>query len=108
MSSYFFLFDTVLKSITLFLFNEHLDYVGKLFKFYMTLSKQQLHDACNDMTKMVPQPMNSMLDKQPREEAIRIREKSMNMVTTAVSPTAPSGMFCWNLKQHYLKTKVVD
>lgn len=39
MSFYFFLFDTSSK-ITLFLFNEHLDYVGELFKFYMTLSKQ--------------------------------------------------------------------
>ena len=93
MSFYFFLFDTSSKIITLFLFNEHLDYVGELFKFYMTLSKQQLQDACNYMKKMVPQPMNSMLDKQPREEAIRMREKRMNMVTTAVPPTAPSGVF---------------
>lgn len=92
MSFYFFLFDTSSKIITLFLFNEHLDYVGELFKFYMTLSKQQLQDACNDMKKMVPQPIDSMLDKQPREEAIRMREKKMNMVTTAVPPTAPSGM----------------
>lgn len=45
------------------------------------------------MKKMVPQPMNSVLAKQPREEAIRMREKRMNMVTTAVPPTAPSGMF---------------
>lgn len=80
------------KNITLFLFNEHLDYVGELFKFYMTLSKQQLQDACNGMTKMVPQPMNSMLDKQPREEDIGKREKRMNIVTTAVPPTAPYGM----------------
>ena len=86
------MFDTSSKIITLFLFNEHLDYVGELFKFYMTLSKQQLQDACNDMKKMVAQPMNSMLDKQPREEAIRKIEKRMNMVTTAVPPTAPSGM----------------
>lgn len=86
------MFDTSSKIITLFLFNEHLDYVGELFKFYMTLSKQQLQDACNDMKKMVPQPIDSMLDKQPREEAIRMREKKMNMVTTAVPPTAPSGM----------------
>lgn len=93
MSSYFFGFDTFFKSITLFLFNERLDCVGEPFKFYMTLSKQQLQDACNDMTKMVPQPMNSKLDKQPREEAIRMREKRMNIVTTAVSPTAPFSMF---------------
>ena len=36
---------------------------------------------------------HSMLVKQPREEAIRMREKRMNMVTAAVPPTAPSGMF---------------
>ena len=93
MSFYFFLFDTSAKNITLFLFNEHLDYVGELFKFYMTLSKQQLQDACNDMKKMFPQPMNSMLDNQPREEDIGMREKRMNMVTTAVPPTAPFAMF---------------
>ncbi|CAH3026729.1 unnamed protein product [Porites evermanni] len=79
------------------------DYVGELFKFYMTLRKQQLQDACNDMKKMVPQPMNSMLDKQPREEAIRMREKRMNMVTTAVPPTAPSETF-YSIIYPYLNT----
>ena len=97
MSFYFFLFDTSSKIITLFLFNGHLDYVGELFKFYMTLSKQQLQDACNDMKKMVPQPMNSMLDKQPREEAYN-----------SCSPHSTIWYVFWNLKQYCLKSKVVD
>ena len=66
------------------------------------------HNTCNDMKKMVPQPMNSMLDKQPREEAIRMREKRMNMVTTAVPPHSTIWYVFWNLKQSCLKSKVVD
>ena len=63
----------------------------------MTLSKQQLQDACNGMTKMVPQPMNSMLDKQPREEAYN-----------SCSPHSTIWYVFWNLKQYCLKSKVVD
>ena len=34
-----------------------LDYVGELFQFFMTLSKQQLQDACIELKNMVPDPM---------------------------------------------------
>ena len=37
---------------------------------------------------MTPEPMNSMLvDKQPREEAIRKRTERLSMVTRDVPPT---------------------
>lgn len=72
-----------------------LDYVGELFQFFMTLSKQQLQDACIELKNMVPDPMNSMLEKQPREEAIRKRTERMRMVAKDVPPKAP-GLFTVN------------
>ncbi|XP_073236454.1 uncharacterized protein [Porites lutea] len=66
------------------------DYVGELFQFFMTLSKQQLQDACIELKNMVPDPMNTMLEKQPREEAIRKRTERMRMVAKDVPPTAPA------------------
>lgn len=72
-----------------------LDYVGELFQFFMTLSKQQLQDACIELKNMVPDPMNTMLEKQPREEAIRKRTERMRMVAKDVPPTAP-GLFTVN------------
>ena len=74
-------------------FFELLDYAGELFQFYMTLTKQQLQDACNDLKEMVPEPMNTMLEKQPKEEAIRKWADRMNLVTRDVPPTAPPGTY---------------
>jgi len=37
---------------------------------------------------MVPPPMNTMLDKQPREEAIRKQKERSSMVSKDVPPTA--------------------
>ena len=61
----------------------------------MTLSKQQLQDACIELKNMVPYPMNTMLEKQPREEAIRKRTEIMRMVAKDVPPMAP-GLFTVN------------
>ena len=40
---------------------------------------------------MAPAPMNSMLDKQPREEAIEKRAKRMKMTVEDVPPTGAPG-----------------
>ncbi|KAJ7318629.1 hypothetical protein OS493_037745 [Desmophyllum pertusum] len=68
---------------------QNFDYVEELFQFYMGLSKQQLEDAIKELKDMTPEPMNTMLDKQPREEAIRKRAERLSMVTKDVPPTAP-------------------
>ena len=69
------------------------DYVEELFQFFLGLSKEQLQGAVQDLKVMTPEPMNSMLvDKQPREEAIRKRAERLSMVTRDVPPTAdPEG-----------------
>ena len=69
------------------------DYVEDLFQFFLGLSKEQLQGAVQDLKEITPEPMNSMLvDKQPREEAIRKRTEKLSMVTRDVPPTTdPEG-----------------
>ena len=69
-----------------------LDYVGELFQFYLGLKAEQLQEARQTLKDMEPEPMNSMLDKQPREEAIRKRAERLSMVAKDVPPTAPPGI----------------
>lgn len=65
------------------------DYVEELFQFFLGLSKEQLQGVVQNLKEMTPEPMNSMLvDKQPREEAIRKRAERLSMVTRDVPPTA--------------------
>ena len=64
------------------------DYIEELFQFFLGLSKEQLQGAVQDLKEITPEPMNSMLvDKQPREEAIRKRAERLSMVTRDVPPT---------------------
>jgi len=53
---------------------------------------------------MVPPPMNTMLDKQPREEAIRKQKERSSMVSKDVPPTAAGtcclGNFVFRLLLH--------
>ena len=63
-------------------------YVEELFQFFLGRSKEQLQGAVQDLKEMTPEPMNSMLvDKQPREEAIKKRAERLSMVTRDVPPT---------------------
>ena len=64
------------------------DYVEELFQFFLGLGKEQLQGAVQDLKVMTPEPMNSMLvDKQPREEAVKKRAERLSMVTRDVPPT---------------------
>lgn len=69
--------------------------MGELYQFFMTLNKQQLQDAFIELKNMVPDPMNTMLEKQPREEAIRKRTERIRMVAKDIPSTAP-GLFTVN------------
>ncbi|XP_068747225.1 uncharacterized protein [Montipora capricornis] len=83
---------------------QNFDYVGELFQFFLALSKQQLRETCNELQTMVPPPMNTMLDKQPREEAIRKQKERSSMVSKDVPPTAAGtcchGNFVFRLLLH--------
>ena len=68
------------------------DYVEEIFQTYLSSSKEELNDAAGKLKEMTPEPMNAMLDKQPREEAIQKRVKRAKMVVEDIPPTCTPGM----------------
>ncbi|XP_074630083.1 uncharacterized protein LOC141888915 [Acropora palmata] len=68
---------------------QNFDYVEEIFQTYLKASKDDLDDAASKLKRMVPAPMNSMLDKQPRGEAVEKMEKRRSMVVADIPPTIP-------------------
>lgn len=69
----------------------HTDYVEEIFQTYLSSTKDKLSDAAGKLKEMTPAPMNTMLDKQPREEAIQKKVKRAKMVVEDVSLTCTPG-----------------
>ena len=65
------------------------DYVEEIFQTYMKASKNDLQDAATKLHDKTPAPMNTMLEKQPREEAVQKRTDRNSMVVKDVPPTTP-------------------
>ena len=55
----------------------------------MKASKDNLKDAATKLQEETPAPMNTMLEKQPRAEALQKRAERSKMVTKDVPPTTP-------------------
>lgn len=55
----------------------------------MKASKDDLRDAATKLQEKTPAPMNSMLKKQPRAEAVQKRADRSRMVVKDVPPTTP-------------------
>ena len=55
----------------------------------MKASKDNLKDAATKLQEKTPAPMNTMLEKQPRAEALQKRAERSKMVTKDVPPTTP-------------------
>ena len=70
-----------------------IDYVEEIFQTYLMASKDELNDAANKLREMNPAPMNSMLEKQPKQDAIKKRDKRRSMVVADVPPTTPGTRF---------------
>lgn len=51
--------------------------------------QEELKDAAKQLKEITPAAMNTILEKQPREEALRKRAKRSKMVTKDVPPTTP-------------------
>lgn len=52
--------------------------------------KSSLHDAMQELKSMTPAPMNTMLEKQPRAEALQDRQERQKILATKdVAPTTP-------------------
>ena len=63
-------------------------YVEEIYQTYLESTKKELDAAAMQLKEMAPAPMNSMLDKQPREEAIEKRSRRMKMTVEDVAPTS--------------------
>ena len=65
------------------------DYVEEIFQTYLNASKSDLTEAAAKLHEMTPAPMNTMVEKQPREEAVQKRIKRRSMEVKDVPPTTP-------------------
>ena len=66
-----------------------LDYVEEIFQTFLKATKAELKEAAQKLNDKSPAPVNEMLQKQPREEALKKREERRKMVTKDVPPTTP-------------------
>ena len=55
----------------------------------MKASKDNLKDAATKLQEKTPATMHTMLEKQPRAEALQKRAERSKMVTKDVPPTTP-------------------
>ena len=73
-------------------FNSHKQFVGyvqDIFDTILKATKKDLEDAATELQKNSPEPMNSMLQKQPTAQAVAKHKDRKNMVTQDVPPTTP-------------------
>ena len=61
----------------------------EIFQTFMNASKDELVNAAAKLTEKTPAPMNTMLEKQSRDEAIKKKEERSQMVVKDVPPTTP-------------------
>lgn len=67
-----------------------LDYVQEIYNTFVNAhANNELDDAVKLLKDITPMAMNSMLIKQPREEAIVKRRERKAMVVMDVPPTVP-------------------
>ena len=62
-----------------------------MFQTYISSSEDELQQAARKLRNMTPAPINTMLQKQPREEAVAKKIKRSKMVVTDVPPTSTPG-----------------
>ena len=66
-----------------------LDYVEEIFQTFIKASKEEIINAAAKLREKTPAAMNTMLEKQSREEAIKKKEERSQMVVKDVPPTTP-------------------
>ena len=54
----------------------------------------KLEEAAKELKDMTPAPMNTMLEKQPRDEAIKKVNNRKKMTVVDVPPTNPGKIMC--------------
>ena len=63
------------------------EYVEEIYNTFKLASKGELKDAALKLKEMCPPPMNTMLGKQPKDEALQKRLDRSQMVIQDVPPT---------------------
>ena len=61
----------------------------------ITSTSENVTAAIAALQEMTPAPMNSMLEKQPKEVAVKKREERRSMVVKDVLPTTPGKQNCF-------------
>jgi hypothetical protein len=62
-------------------------YVQDIYETFLTATEEDLKKASNKLKDMTPEPMNSMLEKQSKADAITKRTERSKMVIQDVPPT---------------------
>ena len=65
------------------------DYVEEIFQTFMNTTKEEMTTATTELHDKTPAAMNTMLEKQSRDEAIKKKEERSKMVVKDVPPTTP-------------------
>ena len=63
------------------------EYVDEIYQTFQLVSKRDLKDAALKLKEMCPPPMNTMLCKQPKNEALKKRLDRSEMTIQDVPPT---------------------
>ena len=66
-----------------------LGYVEDIFQTFLNASKEELVNAATELKDKTPPPMNVMVEKQSRVEALKKKEARSKMVVQNVPPTTP-------------------
>ena len=73
--------------------SDFLDYVEDILQTLVKATKEELKKAAADLKKKSPAPMNTMLEKQSKDEAMKKKDDRSKMVTEDVPPTTPGSFF---------------
>ena len=74
------------------------DYIEDIYQTLLEniQSPVKLQEALDELTAMTPEPMNTMLEKQPKQVAIQNLLSRRTLVNMSVPPTTP-GILFWSI-----------
>ena len=68
-------------------------YVQEIYETFLASSKKDLADAAVKLKGMCPPPMNTMLSKQTKQEALKKRSDRSQIIIHDVPPSIPGNTF---------------
>ena len=77
-----------------YIFNDYIfpllaAYVQHIYDMFMASSRDELKNAAAKLKEMSPKPMDTMLEKQSKTEALKKRLERSQIVTKDVPPNTP-------------------